>query len=292
MFADAYEKASTFTHPIVVAARHFDGAVECSLGAFVILNPDGWAITAAHLFTVNLAFQQHSKEIAEYDKQIAAIEQDNRLSAKQKRQRIRRVKSNPKWITNSSLWLGQDGIRCKETIILPEADLAAARLEPFEPKAIAGYPVLKDPSNLRCGTSLCRLGYPFYRIEATYHEETGSFELAPGTLPVPRFPIEGIYTRTVVVGKSKDGKYEIKFLETSSPGLRGQSGGPIFDTNGTVWAIQSRTMHFPLGFSPKVKKNRHEVEENQFLNVGWGVHPEVIIGFLENNNIKFQLSDY
>ncbi len=292
MFADAYEKASAFTHPIVISVRLFDGSVKCSLGAFVVLNPAGWVVTAAHLLAAAPAFQQHSKEIAKHNAQITAIEQDNQLNAKQKRRKFRRVKSNPEWITNYSFWWGWDGVRSKNITVLPEADLAVAQLEPFDPKAIPEYPIVKAPSNLRCGTSLCKLGYPFHNIEATFHKETGTFELAPGTLPVPRFPIEGIYTRNLIAGKSRDGKREIKFLETSSPGLRGQSGGPIFDVRGTVWAIQSRTTHFPLGFSPKVKKNGREVEENQFLNAGWGVHPEVIVNFLKDNNIEFQLSDY
>lgn len=292
MFADAYEKASAFTHPIVISVRLFDGTVKCSLGAFVVLNSAGWVATAAHLLAVAPAFQEHSKEIAKHNEQVAAIEQNGQLNAKQKRRKIRRVKSNPEWITNCSFWWGWDGVRSEKITVFPEADLAVARLEPFDPKAISEYPVVKDPSNLRCGTSLCKLGYPFYSIEATFHEETGSFKLAPGTLPVPRFPIEGIYTRNVIVGKSRAGKRKIKFLETSSPGLKGQSGGPVFDVRGTVWAIQSRTTHFPLGFSPKVKKNGCEVEENQFLNAGWGVHPEVIVNFLRDNNIEFQLSDY
>jgi hypothetical protein len=62
-----------------------------------------------------------------------------------------------------------------------------------------------------------------------------------------------------------------------------KSGGPIFDVNGTVWSIESRTTHFPFGFSPKVKKNAKEIEENQFLNVGLGVHPELIVAFLTDN---------
>ncbi len=158
---------------------------------------------------------------------------------------------------------------------------------------ISAYPILKDPkSNLDPGTSLCKLGYPFHEIKATFNESTHIFDLAPGTLPLPFFPIDGIYTRNVVTGKSKDGKYEIKFLETSSPGLRGQSGGPIFDMKGTVWAVQSRTIHFPLGFSPKVQQTQKEVKEHQFLNVGWGIHPELIIACLTDNHVKFTLSDY
>lgn len=114
--------------------------------------------------------------------------------------------------------------------------------------------------------------------------------MTPGTLPIPLFPMEGIYTREVVAGKSKDGKYDIKFIETSSPGLRGQSGGPIFDTEGSIWALQSHTSHLPLGFSPKINKNGKEVEENQFLNVGRGVHIELIVNFLRENVIKHTLS--
>jgi len=141
-------------------------------------------------------------------------------------------------------------------------------------------------------TSLCKLGFPFHEIKTSFDKAKNTFTLAPGVLPLPFFPIEGICTRTVLAGRSKDGRYEVKFLETSTPGLRGQSGGPIFDRNGTVWALQSRTAHFPLGFSPKVKKGREEIEENQFLNVGWGVHPELMVAFLRDNGIKFSLSNY
>jgi len=167
------------------------------------------------------------------------------------------------------------------------------RLEPFDSAFVKTYPTIKDPvSNLNPGTSLCRLGFPFHELKTSFNEEKGNFELPPEVLPVPLFPLEGIFTRNVLGGKSKDGRYEIKFLETSSPGLKGHSVGPVFDTNGTVWAIQSRTQHFPLGFSPKVIRDGKEVEEHQFLNVGWGIHPEVIVSFLQDNGISFRLSDY
>jgi hypothetical protein len=42
--------------------------------------------------------------------------------------------------------------------------------------------------------------------------------------------------------------------------------------------------HLPLGFSPKVKKGREEIEENQFLNAGWGVHVEKIREVLHHIN--------
>lgn len=292
MFANAYKKTSIFTFPIIISLRFFDKTVECFLGSFVILNPEGWILTVAHLLHPFLAFQQHSKEVTVYNEQVYAIEQDQRLNARERRKRVKRLKSNPKWITNHSFWWGSDIVKIQEFKVLPEADLAVGRIETFDPKTVSTYPILKNPSSLLPGTSLCKLGFPFYQINASFNEESSTFMLPPGTLPVPRFPIEGIYTRNLMKGKSKDGKYEIKFIETSSPGLKGQSGGPIFDVNGTVWGIQSSTSHYPLGFSPKVKKSGREIEENQFLNVGVGVHPEVFIAFLRDNGIKFEVSNY
>lgn len=292
MFAEAYQIAGCFTLPAIISVRYFDKTVECGCGAFIVINEEGWIITVAHLLESFFAHQQHAQEIADYDRQAQAIQQDGKFDGKQKRKRIGRLKTNPKWITAHSLWCSRDGVNLHDVKVFPEGDLLLGRLDPFDPKMVGAYPIFKDPSTLREGTSLCKLGFPFHKIEATYDESKKAFELSPGALPLPRFPIEGIYTRNVIAGKSRDGKYEIKFLETSSPGLRGQSGGPIFDIKGTVWAVQSRTTHFPLGFSPKVEKNGREVEEHQFLNVGWGVHPELVVSFLKDNGIKFSLSHY
>ena len=77
----------------------------------------------------------------------------------------------------------------------------------------------------------------------------------------------------------------VKFVETSSPGLKGQSGGPTFDSEGRIWAMQSKTAHYPLEF-PAGQKN----QEHQFLNVGMGTHAKTIIDFLDSNGVKYNLS--
>lgn len=97
-----------------------------------------------------------------------------------------------------------------------------------------------------------------------------------------------MYTRNAILGVSKNKKYEKKFIETSTPGLRGQSGGPIFDTEGNIWAIQSQTISLPLGFSPKLKKGKKETIEHQFINVGIGVHPDIITQFLDENKVRYE----
>ena len=291
MFAKAYSVVQEFMKPVIIPMRFYDGSVSCNAGNFIVLNDEGWIITVNHLFNSSRAFQKHKKEIAEFENLARPIREAQNLTEKQKNKRLRSLKPNPRWITNHSFWWAKDGVSLKDVKLLSEADLVVGRIEPFEPSFVKAYPTIKDPSNnINPGTSLCRLGFPFYEPKVSFNEETSTFNL--GETAFPLFPLEGIFTRNVFTGKSRDGRYGIKFLETSSPGLRGHSGGPIFDTKGTVWSIQSRTHHFPLGFSPKVKKDGKEVEENQFLNVGWGIHPELIVSFLRDNGIKFKLSDY
>lgn len=293
MFAKAYALASEFTQPVIISTRLYSGEVKCGVAAFVVLNKEGWIVTAAHVWNAFVARREHLKQIRQYEAALQAIQTNSAASTQQKTNKMRQLKSNPQWISNHSFWWAWPGVRHKEFYVRSDIDLALARLEPFEPAMVKAYPTIKDPSkNMQPGTSLCRLGYPFHEIHATYDEKTRTFNLAPDALPIARFPIEGIYTRNCIVERSQDGKYEVKFLETSSPGLRGQSGGPIFDVNGTVWAIQSQTTHFDLGFSPKIKRGNREIEEHQFLSAGWGVHPEVLTAFLRDKNIDFKLSDY
>lgn len=293
MFANAYKLASCFTRPLMISMRFYDNSVKCGVGAFVILNNEGWIITAAHLWKPFETYQQHIKKLSAYDQQLKAIEQDQSLTTEQRNKKLQQTKPDPGWIMNLAFFWGWEGVSIKDVRTFYEGDILIGRLEPFEKTMVKTYPVIKDPSkDLNPGTSLCKLGYPFHEIKASWDKTKDCFVLAEGVLPIPRFPIEGIYTRNLVVGRSRNEKYEIKLLETSSPGLRGQSGGPIFDINGTVWAIQSSTNHFALGFSPKVKKNGKEVEENQFLNVGRGIHPELLVAFLTDNGISFKLSDY
>ncbi|PKN64123.1 MAG: serine protease [Deltaproteobacteria bacterium HGW-Deltaproteobacteria-15] len=290
MFSAALEKVSRYTHPVVVSCRSFNGNVECSVGTFIILNEEGWILTSAHILGVLTAANAHQKAVSDYENRKTEIEQQANLNSKERKRLLRKLTFNEKWITNCSYWWATDRATIRVFVHDNFKDLAAGRLEPFDSKSVTAYPVFMNPKNeLLTGTSLCRLGFPFHKIEASYDGATDRFQLAPGSLPFPRFPIDGIYTRNAVLRDEKSGK-EAKFLETSSPGLRGQSGGPIFDAEGNIWALQSRTKHLPLGFSPKVKRGDKEVEEHQFINVGLGTHVEEIVSFLTQHNIRFKVS--
>lgn len=291
MFSKAYEIASKFTHPVIVSMRFFDKTVESGLGSFIVLNDEGWIVTAAHILDPAFGQQQHQKEIAAYEDQVKSIKENDKLKAHLKQRQLKKLKPNNKWITNCSFWWGHDVFRISQFEILRENDLAIGKIENYDKQFQTVYPKLKKPDNLKNGTSLCKLGYPFHQVKTEFIEESNSFKLDPTVFPVPRFPIDGIFTRNILAGKSKDNKFDIKYLETSTPGLKGQSGGPTFDVEGNLWAIQSRTQHLNLGFAPKIKKDKKEIEENQFLNVGWGVHIDTIIKFLEDKKVAFEMTE-
>jgi Trypsin-like peptidase domain len=289
MFSSALQKVSKYTLPVIISRRLESGRVTCSCGSFIVLNPEGWILTAGHVVGDLPVFQAHQKEIADYKAKKREIESDPSLPDKRKRKLTARLPQNPDWITNISFFWGIEGVTIKQFRVNQVLDLATGKLDPFDASKVQEYPIFKNPQEgLLPGTSLCRLGFPFQDVTATFDQATNQFALGSGVLPVAFFPNDGIHTRVVTVNSQNNQK--AKFIETSSPGLLGQSGGPIFDSKGHIWAIQVRTQHLRLGFTPKVREGNREVTEHQFMHVGWGTHIEEIIGFLRANNVSFNLS--
>lgn len=254
MFASAYKKNCKYTLPVIINIRKTNREVHSALGSFFLINAEGWFFTAAHVFQFQEDFNR-----------------------------------KPNDISHISYWWGYDQLVLEKTIIFKENDLALCKFRNFDPSLCSEYPVFKRPEDLMPGTSLCKLGFPFYEVKADFIESSHSFRLNAGVLPVPFFPLEGIFTRNIVIEKPEIPR--AKYIETSSPGLKGQSGGPIFDTKGQVWAVQSQTVHLALGFAPTVNNQDQAVTENQFLNVGYGVHPEVMWHMMQQHQVSFLVEE-
>jgi hypothetical protein len=81
---------------------------------------------------------------------------------------------------------------------------------------------LKDSSKIKQGDFLCRLGFPFPEFtNFKFNEAVDDIEWTnEGINGSPRFPIEGMVTRFL----AEDNK--LYGIELSTPGLKGQSGGP------------------------------------------------------------------
>jgi hypothetical protein len=53
--------------------------------------------------------------------------------------------------------------------------------------------------------------------------------------------------------------------------------------------MQVQTAHVPLGFTPTAEYDGKRVVENQFINIGSGVHVKTIIAMLKDRNVRFQM---
>ena len=49
MFQNAIKKIQQFTAPIVISIRRHDGSTSSSIGTYIILNENGWILTANHI---------------------------------------------------------------------------------------------------------------------------------------------------------------------------------------------------------------------------------------------------
>lgn len=279
MFADACERAMKFTRPVIISTRSVDGTTTSGCAAFIIINRDGWILTAGHIFDSFVKYKDDEKKIKELEDLNADASNPGGLK--------RSIKKDPSWLTNHSFWWGWDRVSLSEVYVNREIDIAVGRLDGFRSEWISEYPVFKDPSKMRPGTSLCRLGFPFVDSTTDFDEQKNTFVIRKGVLPMALFPNDGIHTRNIMMGKSKDGDFEILYVETSTPGLRGQSGGPIFDRNCNIAGIQISTAHLPLGFTPTIKYGNETITENQFMNVGLGVHVKTLLAILDSKGIKY-----
>ena len=288
MFQQAVARSMSFTKPVITYLRRNNGAVQTGCAAFVLLNPDGWVVSAAHVLDAKLTADKDRLELQARDKRIQEIQVDPMLSEKRKPGLIKQVPSKPDWITTCSYWWSVDGMILTNVAMNPAADLMVGQLQPFQPDPGAVYPVLGNStkSPIAPGAMLCRLGFPFHEVKATWNVTTSTFDTDPLTFPIPFFPYEGMYTRQAILSAGP-GAQAATFLEMSSPGLRGQSGGPIFDSDGVVWAIQSRTLSLPLGFQPSVHGTAKPVVEHQFINLGLGGYVDELREMLDTLNVRY-----
>jgi hypothetical protein len=289
VFAKAVEMALPYTKAVLICQRKWSGAVSCGIATFMVVNKDGWALTCFHVAAVARTHQDHAAEIASYKAETARIQSDSKLNRPERSSRTKLPKANQDWITNYSFTWDRAGVTFSRIEGHGLADLALVKLEGWDPTWVSQYPKFRDASrhSLKVGTSLCKLGYPLYNFNATFDAAADSFKIDLAE-PMVAFPLDGIHTRNVNVLDNTGGT-SAKFIETSTPGLGGQSGGPIFDVEGGVWGVQSRTAHYDLGWSVPVLRNGRKLEQHPSFHVGWGAHVEEAVSFMRRVGVAHDL---
>ncbi|MCE7067676.1 trypsin-like peptidase domain-containing protein [Dyadobacter sp. CY326] len=291
MFVEAIEKVDQFTRPIHFILRYYTGSdIVPGTATLFFVNENGFAITCRHvaqqIYYASSIYENYLKfksELRQFEKDPGAEMQRQFLESKYKINGDNPIRILYNFINCVTAYKGL------AIHLHPSQDLAIIQFRDFESKQYQGYArFLKDSRSVKQGRYLCRLGYPFPEFtNYQFNKNTGDIEwLKTGRINTPSFPIDGIVTRHI--GESSG----VVGIEMSTPGLRGQSGGPLFDPNGTIYGLQSSTRHLHLGFDQVNREvitegHRKRVSNYPFLNVGQCVHVDVIKQFLREKNVTF-----
>lgn len=283
MFVEACEMMSRFTRPVVSSVARVDGSVQSSIGTYFMINREGWALTCAHIIDAARQHRDDQNKMRAVDHRNAEDTGANEAY-------------EPSWFKAQSFWWGHDRIGVQTAHIIGDLDIALVKLINVPDDFVKDYPVFIDPSIVKTGMSVCRIGFPFVSVSSTYDDASRGFRLEGiGQGMLPFFPNDAIVTRLQNV-QLKDaagntippnplGIQNIQ-VETSTPGLRGQSGGPIFDIHGNIVGMQSVTRHIPLGFGEKTVDGKYMPE--QFLNVGCGPFASTLLKTMDHFGVKYK----
>lgn len=265
MFKQAIKTNLNYTRPLLIGER-FSKSEEIipGIATFIILNDEGYVLTCKHV--------------------AQKIEEAEILNAKPKE--TKKDNSNKiVQIRNIFMNCFEDGV-LDSIIYHATLDLALVKFREFKKVNTSVFPVFST-KEIEPGEAICKLGFPWPAYNCfKYNKETDEIEIdLNGSFDTPAFPLDGMITRLIVK------ENELIAFESSSPGLKGQSGGPVFDKDGNILGIQSLTTHLDLMFDIdyKIKKNTREYKAlaKQFINLGIAISSNQIIKFLEENKIKF-----
>ena len=291
MFKNAIGEIGKFTRPIHFISNIY-GEKEIRPGAasLFFVNDQGVAITCKHVSSIMRQAGEISRQYQEFQKEKNLLLKSGSYNKKIKELKSRFGYDKP---DNACQLLYQfvDAVDFKTIDITehPLHDLAILRMKNFTKTYYTGHAIFaKDSTELQPGLFLCRLGYPFPEFtNFTYDENSEFINWTNNTVRTVRFPIEGMVTRHIAGAEGK-----IAGVELSTPGLKGQSGGPLFNTEGLIFGMQSRTNHLHLGFDMKNYEMLSEgkkirITNQPCLHVGQCVHVDVIKEFLKENGVEF-----
>jgi Trypsin-like peptidase domain len=274
MFENAIEEVSRFTRPMHTIIRNYNGLTSPASATFFFVNDRGVAITCKHVAQVILNADKINQNFSAFKQELSRIPKDGKFKTG-----LKGLELKYHYTPESTVQMKHNFMNSFDTIseitchIHPTLDLAILEFKGFNNTFYQSH-AFPEFSNFR------------------HNPQTDDIEwTADGNQNSPIFPIDGIVTRFVAERETG-----ITGIEMSTPGLRGQSGGPLFDTDGKVCGMQFATRHLHLGFDMKdheifMDGKKIKIANHPFLHVGVCVHVDRIKEFLHQHNIRFDEVD-
>lgn len=292
MFIKAIERASAYTRPIHNITRTYTGKnLIPGAATLFFVNNEGYAVTCKHVIDMLANAENVNMHYNNFKQERQTI-----LASPKHKQLLKGLELKYNYKADSAIQSKNNFVDIVDTMsgftwhTHPTLDLAILKFNDFKTLLYKEPAVLlADESKIKQGKYLCRLGFPFAEFNNyQYNQSTDDIEWTQTGLQVsPIFPLEGMITR--FLGDPDNG---LMGIEMSTPGLRGQSGGPLFDDQGIVYGMQFSTKHLHLGFDLIDKEimtdvGVKKVSDFSFLHLGQCIHINVIKAFLKQHNVSF-----
>ena len=291
MFEKAIQKAMEFTRPLHSISRTYGGLVIPGTSTFFFVNDMGVAITCNHVLNLLPTADRVNEQFIKFKEERTKIARDGNY-----KRMLKGLELKYRFVEDTTVQLKNRYMNCFDKIdgvvthSHPTLDLAIIEFKGFNERHYTSHArFLKDSSVIMQGKYLCRVGFPFPEFNNFRHDQpTDDIEWTnQGNTASPTFPIDGIVTRFV-----GDTSGHITGIEMSTPSLKGQSGGPLFDVNGIVYGMVYATNHLHLGFDIRDREiinegKKSKVSNYPFLHVGLCVHVDRIKEFLNEHKVSF-----
>lgn len=291
MFTKSIEKVSQFTRSIHSITRSYSGKkIIPGSSTLFFVNEEGYAVTCKHVIDLLAAAETVNKKHVDFKKERDKLPRDGKF-----KRNLKGLEIKYGYKEDTTIQIKCTFINCVDSMsgftwhVHPKYDLAILKFNDFKKIAYTDHAIFtKDNIKIQQGKFLCRIGFPFPEFtNFKYNEQTDDIEWTQdGVTDSPRFPLEGMITRHL----GDEGK--IYGIELSTPGLLGQSGGPLFDEIGLVYGMQFSTKHLHLGFDLESKEimiqgKMKKINDYSFIHLGQCIQCDTIKDFLKEKNVKY-----
>ena len=291
MFKAAIEKVGQFTRPIhFISNIYGEPTVRPGAATLFFVNEQGVAVSCKHVTSLIRQAAEASSQFRKFREEKNTLVKSGSFQKGIKDLKAKYGYDKP----NNACQLLYQLVDCVdlqaiEIIEHPVYDVAIIKMKGYTRRFYSGHAMFaRNSQELQPGIFLCRLGFPFPEFSNFRYDP--ATETISWTQEIPRavrFPLEGMVTRHFGEAGGK-----IFGVEMSTPGLKGQSGGPLFNSEGIIFGMQSMTNHLHLGFDMNNQEvysegRKIKITNQPLLHVGNCVHVDIIKQFLTDHHIEF-----